>query len=135
MTPGRQRDTIPASLAAVLALTLIILVAIAVATAKGSIRERKAQVVHALTQHWPARYRREALHVIACETGHTYDPHAVGAGGLYYGLFQQGRWQRQTYGFGWTIRAQVRSGWRAFRANGFCWTCWDQWPTCGRGLD
>lgn len=108
---------------------------IATGEARAGAHERKLAVIQALILIWPERYRGEALEVIDCETGSSFDPHAVGGGGLYYGLFQQGSWQRSAFGFAWTIRAQVRSGWRAFKANGWCWTCNDQWPVCGRGLD
>lgn len=113
-------------------VTLILLLPV---TANAGPRERKVQVMEALIKVWPKRYRAAALQVIGCETGDTFDPHVVGGGGLYYGLFQQGGWQRSTFGFGWTIIEQVRSGWRAFKANGYCWTCQNQWPVCGRGLD
>lgn len=82
---------------------------------------------------WPKRYRSEAYQVAGCETGGTYDTHAQS--GDYLGLWQQGTWQRTKFGFGWTALAQARSAWRAFKNNGFCWTCNQQWPTCGRGLD
>jgi hypothetical protein len=137
MTVGRNRGTQPASLAAVLVLitALLVVLTIAVATAKAGARERKIEVMSELVMQWPRRFRAEALQVIDCETGGSFTPFAVGAGGLYYGLFQQGAWQRRTYGFDWTIRGQVKSGWRAFRGNGYCWTCASQWPVCGRGLD
>jgi hypothetical protein len=137
VTPGRHRTTEPCSLIAVLVLVgaLLAVLVIAVATAKAGSHERKLAVIGALILYWPERYRDEALEVIDCETGSSFDPHAVGGEGLYYGLFQQGSWQRRLYGFGWTIRAQVRSGWRAFKANGRCWVCNSQWPVCGRGLD
>lgn len=89
----------------------------------------------AITSTWPKRYWSEAYQVAGCETGGSYDPRAVGGGGLYFGLFQQGSYQRKKYGFGWTALAQAKSAWLAFKDNGFCWTCYDQWPVCGRGLD
>jgi hypothetical protein len=137
VTVGRRRTTQPASLAAVIVIAIVLLVALSVAVdaAKAGARERKVTVMSELVMQWPRRFRAEALQVIACETGNSFTPFAVGGGGLYFGLFQAGSWQRRTYGFGWTIRAQVKSGWRAFRGNGYCWTCNQQWPVCGRGLD
>jgi hypothetical protein len=137
VTVGRRRTTRPASLCAVLTLAgaLLAVLIIAVATAKAGARERKVTVMSELVMQWPRRFRAEALQVIDCETGGTFTPFAVGAGGLYYGLFQMGSWARHTFGFDWTIRGQIKSGWRAFRANGYCWTCSSQWPVCGRGLD
>lgn len=89
----------------------------------------------AIYKHFPSAYRGEAMAVVKCETGGTYNYRAVSRNGLYYGLFQQGAWHRQTYGFAWDSYTQARAGWRGFKANGYCWTCGNQWPTCGRGLD
>lgn len=129
---GRRRN-LPRPLVA--AVAAIAAACVQAGPAGAGVQERKLEVMSELVMQWPRRFRAEALEVIDCETGSTYDPHAIGAGGLYYGLFQQGAWQRATYGFGWSIRAQVRSGLRAFLANGRCWTCNAQWPVCGRGLD
>lgn len=98
----------------------------------------KAIAKAAIYRHWPRAYRGEAMKVVGCETGKTYDVHAINdvpGPDIYEGLFQQGNWQRGTFGFAWDADAQAISGWKAFVSNGRCWTCNAQWPICGRGLD
>lgn len=130
---GRTSRNLPRPLVA--AAAVIAAACLHAGPAGAGVQERKLEVMSELVMQWPRRFRAEALEVIDCETGGTFDPHAEGAGGLYEGVFQQGSWARRTYGFGWTIRAQVASGWKQFRANAYCWTCNQQWPVCGRGLD
>jgi hypothetical protein len=77
----------------------------------------------------------EAWQVAGCETGGTYSVWAKSRNGLWWGLFQQGALSRGYGDWKWNAWAQADSAARAWRANGSCWTCARQWPTCGRGLD
>lgn len=95
----------------------------------------KENAIAAIKSAFPTRYESAAIAVAGCETGGTYNPRAVSKNGLWWGLFQQGSWQRSAYGFAWNAWAQARSAWKAFKDNGYCWTCNQQWPTCGRGYD
>ena len=75
----------------------------------------------------------EAVQVARCETGGTFSVYA--RNGDYLGLFQQGSWSRSFGHWAYNAWAQADSAFRAWRANGFCWTCNSQWPVCGQGLD
>jgi hypothetical protein len=77
----------------------------------------------------------EAWQVAGCETGRTYNVYAKSRNGLWWGLWQQGAYSRGFGNWKWNAWAQADSAARAWRANGSCWTCAQQWPTCGRGLD
>lgn len=84
---------------------------------------------------WPAGYAAEAMGVISCETGGTYSPTITSAGGTYRGWFQEDANHRATWGSNDNPWSQARANWRAFRANGYCWSCNSQWPVCGRPYD
>jgi hypothetical protein len=77
----------------------------------------------------------EAKQVASCETGGTMSVYARSSNGLWWGLFQQSSYSRAFGQWRWNAWAQADSAYRAWRANGFCWTCAQQWPHCGRGLD
>jgi hypothetical protein len=67
----------------------------------------------------------KALRVAECESN--FNVHAIGGGGAFWGLFQQGAYSRSTYGFGWSALEQARAAKRHRDAEG-----WGPWPVCGR---
>jgi hypothetical protein len=97
--------------------------------------------LHAITWGFCGKQYREcaageeAKRVAYCETGKTYNVYSKSRNGLWWGLFQQGSFSRGFGNWRWNAWAQADSAYRAWRANGFCWTCNRQWPTCGRGHD
>ena len=68
---------------------------------------------------------QKALRVAWCES--RFNVRAVGGGGRYWGLFQQGAYSRARYGFGWTALEQARAAKRMRDREG-----WRPWPVCGR---
>lgn len=67
----------------------------------------------------------KAVRVARCESG--LSVHAVGGGGLYYGLFQFGAYARKRYGFAWDARTQANAAAAMWRDGG-----WRPWPICGQ---
>lgn len=67
----------------------------------------------------------KAIRVAICESH--LNVYAVGGGGRYLGLFQQGAYSRARYGFGWSAWEQARGAKRHRDAEG-----WAPWPVCGR---
>lgn len=129
---------------AVLATAAVAIALALTSTADAHWKPGKHNVRHAIQHGFcGGRYiwcpaAREADRVVDCETGGKYDPSIVGnARGAdpYLGLFQAGQWVRERFGYGRSAWAQARMGYRAWRANGYCWTCNRQWPHCGKGLD
>jgi hypothetical protein len=99
------------------------------------VRQRRAQAEAA---HNPSGVRgiicqvfgaecAKAFRVVHCETGGTFNPRIVSAGGLYWGLFQFGAYARGRYGFGWDAYTQTVAAKRMRDAEG-----WRPWPVCGR---
>lgn len=66
------------------------------------------------------RYAGQARRVAWCESRWR----TTARNGQYRGLFQMGRWERETFGHGPTARAQARAAWRYFVATGRDWSPW-----------
>jgi len=123
------------------ALGVMIAALVLVAPAQSHWQPGQHNTLHAITWGFCGhKYRecgagKEAKSVAYCETGSTYSVWAKSSNDLWWGLFQQGEYSRGFGNWKWNPWAQADSAFRAWKANGFCWTCNEQWPTCGRGHD
>jgi hypothetical protein len=65
---------------------------------------------------------REAMTVVACETGNTFNTRA--RNGQYLGLFQMGVGERRRFGHGATPLEQAKAAYRYYRLSGWGpWQC------------
>ena len=71
-------------------------------------------------------YCDQALRVVYCETGGTYDTNA--SNGQYLGLFQMGSYARSRYGHSSTALGQARAAYRYFVDSGRDWSPWSCKP-------
>ena len=73
-------------------------------------RSRYATARRAVCHYFPGQLCHQAMAVVRCETGGTYDPWATN--GQYVNIFQMGTHERQTYG--WHVAGS--SVWKAAKA-------------------
>jgi hypothetical protein len=71
-------------------------------------------------------YANQAIRVVNCETGGTFDPDA--RNGQYLGLFQMGTRERALYGDGPTPLEQARAAYVYFVVSGRDWSPWSCKP-------
>ena len=93
----------------------------------GSSRYTYAQIKRAVCTVFGPRCE-EAMGVVACETGETYDVWAGYGKHQYLGLFQMGERERARYGHAWNPWAQARAAYRYFVASGSDWSPWQCMP-------
>lgn len=112
--------------ATIVALLTALLVAAQSAAAhiRRSNYEVARRAVYAVWGPWAS----QAMAVVKCETGGTYDVWAGYGKHQYWGLFQMGARERATYGHGWNAWAQARAAFRYFTAVHHSWGPWECKP-------
>jgi hypothetical protein len=85
----------------------------------------RPSVIEAITVVF-GRHASEAIRVVDCETGHTFDTGA--RNGQYLGLFQMGSSERALYGHGPTALEQARAAYVYFVVSGRSWSPWECKP-------
>jgi hypothetical protein len=108
-------------------LTLTVVLSIALIgltgqTAQASSSNSNYQSALRAVCHYFGPYCSQAMQIVNCETGGTYDPWA--SNGQYLGIFQMGSEVRAIYGHGNNVWAQAKAAYALFRARGFQpWLC------------
>ena len=96
-------------------------------------RPKMQTIQYAVNLNWCGHIKRkckagkQALEVVRCETGSTFNVWAGFPRKEYWGLFQMGASERKIYGHGWNPWVQAKSAHRYWKIAG-----WSPWPYCGR---
>lgn len=103
-------------------------------TSMGHARPKIQTIKYAINLNWCGHVKktcvtgRQALEVVKCETGQTFDIWAGFPRNEYWGLFQMGSSERKKYGHGWNAWEQAKAAhkyWKVAKS-------WRPWPYCGR---